>query len=140
MRPPKPPKIAAIQIVAAQPTEVDRTASAQAGREEPLDAVYVVKLRLKEKPPVTSMAWRLYVGDELIPNYWEYEDGIYFTVPDRRFFTQKKGKLLRFSLDGEEFVSAGKKLTTRVPSVGAKTRSGSKKAGKLPRQAEVLKS
>ena len=49
-------------------------------------AVYVVKVKLKEKPPVTSMAWGLYVGDVLIPKYWEYADGIYFTVLDPRFF------------------------------------------------------
>jgi len=35
------------------------------GLKEP-KAVYVVKVRLKAKPPVTSMAWALYVGDERV--------------------------------------------------------------------------
>jgi len=31
------------------------------------------------------MAWALYVNDVLIPKYWEYDEGIYFTVLDPQF-------------------------------------------------------
>ena len=62
MQLPEPPKIAAVEVVPAQPTEADRAAIAHMGLKEP-KAVYVVKVRLKAKLPVTSMAWALYVGD-----------------------------------------------------------------------------
>ena len=71
-----------------------------------LGAVYVVKVRLKAKPPVTSMAWALYVGDELVCKYWEYTDGIYFTVFDPQFFIRHKGKQLRLQ-NGIDFLSTG---------------------------------
>ncbi|MEZ4416332.1 MAG: hypothetical protein R3E10_11360 [Gemmatimonadota bacterium] len=137
MRPPKPPKIAAVQVVAAQPTEVDRVASAQAGRAEPPAAVYVVLVRLKEKPPATGLAWRLYAGDELIPKYWEYSDGIYFTVSDRQFFARHRGKRLRFSLDGTEFADTGAKLPARLPSLPEEGKVRGKRAT-LPKQSEVV--
>ena len=55
---PEPPKVAAVEVIAAQPTETDRAAVAHMGAAEP-KAVYVVKVKLKAKPPVTSMAWTL---------------------------------------------------------------------------------
>ena len=79
MQLPEPPKITTVEVVAAQPTEADRAAIAHMGVKEP-GAVYVVKVRLKAKPPVTSMAWALYVGDALVSKYWEYTDGIYFRL------------------------------------------------------------
>jgi hypothetical protein len=96
MRLPEPPKIAAVEVVPAQPTEADRAAIAHMGLKEP-KAVYVVKVRLKAKLPVTSMAWALYVGDERVSKYWEYKDGIYFVVFDPQFFVAHKGKRLRLS-------------------------------------------
>ena len=71
---------------------------------------YVVKVKLKTKPPVTSMAWALYVDDVLIPKYWEYGDGIYFTVLDPQFFSDHKGKRLRFSQNGTDFHNTGMRL------------------------------
>lgn len=113
MQPPSPPKIATLEVVPAQPTEADRMAiahlSAQSSRSLP-DVSYVVKVKLKAKPPVTSMAWGLYVNDVRIPKYWEYEDGIYFTVLDPQFFAEHKGGRLRFSQDGAEFHDTGMKL------------------------------
>jgi len=81
MQLPELPKIAAVEVVPAQPTEADRAAIAHMGLKQP-KAVYVVKVRLKAKPPVTSMGWALYVGDERVSQYWEYKDGIYFVVFD----------------------------------------------------------
>ena len=115
MQPPKPPKITAVEVVAAQPTEADRAAIAHMGVEESPKVVYVVKVRIKAKPPVTSMAWALYVGDDLVPKYWEYTDGIYFTVCDPQFFSRHKGKQLRFSQNGTDFFDTGVKLTARHP-------------------------
>jgi len=126
---PEPPKIAAVEVVAAQPTEADRAATAHLGAAEP-KAVYVVKVKLKAKPPVTSMAWALYVNDELVSKYWEYADGIYFTVSDPQFFTRHRGKQLRFSQNGTDFFDTGVKLTAPAASPAA---------AKLPLQSEVLK-
>jgi hypothetical protein len=87
------------------------------GVREPREAVYVVKVRVKAKPPVTSMAWALYIDDELVPKYWEYNDGIYFTVFDPQFLTGHKGKQFRLSQNGIDFFDTGVKLTAPTPSV-----------------------
>ena len=130
MQLPEPPKIAKVEVIAAQPTETDRAAVAQMGVKEAPEAVYVVRVRLKAKPPVMSMAWALYVDNELVPKYWETTDGMYFTVLDPQFFTRHKGKPLRFSLNGIDFVNTGVKLTAAPKSAAA---------GKLPLQSDVLK-
>jgi hypothetical protein len=113
MQLPQPPKIAAVDVVPAQPTQGDSLAlthmSARADA-SPSDVAYVVKVKLQSKPPVTSLGWALYVDDVRIPKYWEYEDGIYFTVDDPNFFARHKGEPLRFSHDGTEFHDAGVKL------------------------------
>ena len=139
MQPPAPPKITSVEVVAAQPTEADRAAIAQLSAEakKPLpEVVYVVKVQIKSKPPATSMAWALYVNDVLIPKYWEYKDGIYFTVLDPQFFSDYKGKRLRFSMNGIDFHNTGMRLAA-PPAVAASTAKG--KAAPLPLQADVLK-
>ena len=148
MQPPAPPKITAVEVVAAQPTRAESAAiahlSAKATRPLP-QVAYVVKMRLKTKPPVTSMAWALYVNDVLIPKYWEYEDGIYFTVLDPQFFADHKGKRLRFSQNGTDFHDTGMKLAApAAPAAAVSTPKGKKaakgtEAAQLPPQADVLK-
>jgi hypothetical protein len=118
MQPPAPPKITAVEVAAARPTEADSVAiarlSAETNRSLP-QVPYTVKVQIKPKPPVTSMAWALYVDDVLIPKYWEYEDGIYFTVLDPQFFSDHKGKPLRFSQNGVDFFDTGMKLPAPAP-------------------------
>jgi len=139
MQPPSPPKVSAVEVVAAQPTEADSAKiahlSGETNRSLP-QVAYVVKVRLKTKPPVTSMAWALYVNDFLIPKYWEYEDGIYFTVLDPQFFAEHKGKKLRFSQNGMDFYDTGMKLAAPPPPPAAKAKG---KVTRLPAQADVLK-
>lgn len=140
MQPPAPPKITAVEVVAAQPTEADSAAIVQLSAETKKSlpqVAYVVKVRLKTKPPVTAMTWALYVNDVRIPKYWEYGDGIYFTVLDPQFFADHKGKRLRFSQNGVDFFDTGMKLAAPT-SPAAASRSKSK-AARLPRQADVLK-
>src|ERR1044071_8056290 len=106
MQPPAPPKITAVEVTPSQPTEVDSLPIAQLNAHAEMSLpqkAYVVKVKLVEKPPATAAAWALYVNDVLIPKYWEYEDGIYFTVIDPQFFAEHKGERLRFSRDGREF-------------------------------------
>jgi hypothetical protein len=110
MQPPKPPQIAAVDIVPAQADSMALT-HLSAHTEASLPPVaYVVKVKLKSKLPATSLGWALYVSDVRIPKYWEYEDGIYFTVIDPNFFAEHKGERLRFSHDGVEFHDTGVKL------------------------------
>ena len=144
MEPPTPPKITRVEVEAAELTEADSPAiallSADTDRSLP-EVAQVVKVRLRSKPPVTSLAWGLYVGDVRIPKYWEYEEGIYFTVIDPQFFSDYKGKPLRFSYDGVEFFDTGMKLpapTTpaaaskykRKPTRSSKTRSAKARSSK----------
>ena len=145
MEPPAPPKITAVEVVAAQPTEADSAAithlSAQLNRSLP-QVVYVVKVPLKTKPPATSMAWALYVNDVLIPKYWEYEKGIYFTVLDPQFFADHKGKRLRFSQNGVDFHDTGIKLpapTAPAAASKSKGKAAKSKTARLPLQADILK-
>jgi hypothetical protein len=130
MQLPEPPKIAAVEVVPAQPTEADRAAIAHMGMKEP-KAVYVVKVRLKAKLPVTSMAWALYVGDERVSKYWEYKDGIYFVVFDPQFFVMHNHERLRFSQNDTDFFDTDVELAL-APSVAESN------AIKLPLQADVL--
>jgi hypothetical protein len=147
MEPPTPPKITGVEVVAAQPTEAESAAlaqlSAKTNRSLP-QVAYVVKVPLKSKPPATSMAWALYVNDVIIPKYWEYGEGIYFTVLDPQFFADHKGKRLRFSQNGVDFHDTGMKLpapTAPSKSKGkaAKGKTAKSRRARLPRQADVLK-
>jgi hypothetical protein len=145
MEPPAPPKITGVEVVAAQPTEADSAAiahlSAESNRSLP-QVAYVVKVPLKTKPPATSMAWALYVNDVLIPKYWEYEKGIYFTVLDPQFFADHKGKRLRFSQNGVDFHDTGMKLpapTAPAAASKSKSKAAKSKTARLPLQADVLK-
>jgi hypothetical protein len=145
MRAPAPPKITGVEVVAAQPTQAESTKiaqlSAETNRSLP-EVAYVVKVRLKTKPPVTSMAWALYVNGVHIPKYWEYDEGIYFTVLDPQFFLDHKGKRLRFSQNGVDFHDTRMKLpAATAPKVASKSKrkAAKSKPTRLPLQAEVLK-
>jgi len=84
----------------------------------------------------------LYVNGVLIPKYWEYDEGIYFTVLDPQFFVDHKGKRLRFSQNGVDFHDTGMKLpAATAPKVASKSKrkAAKSKPTRLPLQAEVLK-
>jgi hypothetical protein len=141
MLPPKPPKVTAVEVIPAQPTDAESAAighlSAVTNRALP-QAVHVVKVRLESKPPATSMGWALYVDDVRIPKYWEDADGIYFTVLDPQFLAEHKGQRLRFSYDGVDFVDTGMKLpapTTTAAKGARKTAKSKGKATKATRKA-----
>ncbi|HXP84060.1 MAG TPA: hypothetical protein VN841_05035 [Bryobacteraceae bacterium] len=133
-----PPKVIGVEVVTAQPTEADSAAikhlSAEAGRLLP-QVAYVVKVRFRTKPPVSSQGWALYVNDFRIPKYWEYEHGIYFKVFDAQFFADHKGHKLRFSHNGNDFIDTGTKLPAPPPAAAKSKRN----AVRLPLQAELLR-
>src|SRR5262245_38131729 len=125
MEPPTPPKITGVEVEAAEPNEADSFAIARMSEDTNRSlpqVAQVVKVRLRSKPPVTSMAWRLYVGGVLVRKYWEYEDGIYFTVLDPQFFSDYKGKPLRFSQNGIDFFDTGMKLPAQAVPAVSKTK------------------
>ena len=133
MQAPAPPKITAVEVVAAQPTEADSAAIAQLSAETN---------RFGSKPPVTSMGWALYVNEVRIPKYWEYNEGIYFTVLDPQFFVDHKGKRLRFSQNGVDFHDTGMKLPAATAPAAAsksKRKAAKSRTARLPLQSDVLK-
>ena len=135
MHSPVPPKVKAVQVVAAQPTENDSAAITHLSATErrSIDPVtYLVKVQLEEKMPYTSSGWALYVGNTRIPKYWEYEQGIYFKVIDPQFFVEHQGENLRFTQDEVEFVDAGAQLGAPEAVPAAATR-------RLRTQEEALK-
>jgi hypothetical protein len=133
----KAPKVLSAEVVATRPTAADTAMIARlaADADSPLrEVAYIVKIRLREIPPATGLGWALYAGDVRIPKYWEYSGGIYFKVLDPQFLAENRGKPLRFSLNGQEFVDTGVKL----PGPGA---PASKRGAGLPalaRQEDVL--
>jgi hypothetical protein len=138
MEPPTPPKVKAVEVVAAQPTQADSTTIAALSEQmsKPLPQVaYLVKLRLETMPQATSHGWALYVDDFRIPKYWAYKNGIYFKVFDPQFFADHKGKRFRFSQDGCEFIDTGMKLAPPA-SPAAKAKTGK---STLPLQSKILK-
>jgi hypothetical protein len=138
MAPFTPPKIVAVEVVASQPTDSDRSVIAhlKARDNVPLpDVAYLVKIRFEELPPVTSHGWALYVSDQRIPKYWAYKDGIYFKVFDPNFFVEHDRQPLRFSLNGVDFIDTGKKLVSPKPKV----MKAAADTSKLPLQDDVLK-
>ena len=150
MQPLETPKVTGVEVVATRPTDADSAAIDQLSAEENKQlpqVAYVIKIRLRTKPPVTSEGWALYVNDLRIPKYWEYEHGIYFKVFDPQFFAEHKGKKLRFSQNGVDFYDTGKKLpapaerapASRSKHKGTKSKGAKPKAARLPSQDDVLK-
>jgi len=131
------PKVVAVEVVPARPTETDRTMIAQLAAEakRPIpETAFIVKIRLETIPPATGQGWALYVGDTRIPKYWEYPGGIYFKVLDEEFLADHQGQRLRFSENGEDFIETGVKL----PRLGARPVKRVADARRLPPQSEVL--
>lgn len=142
MHPSAPPKVTGVEVVATQPTEADSAVIAHLSRESGISlpqVAYIVKLRFRTKPPVTSQGWALYVNGFRIPKYWEYEHGIYFKIFDPQFLADHEGEKLRFSQNGRDFIDTGLKLST--PPSGSPKAKGKKpkdEAVRLPLQADVL--
>ena len=137
MTPPTPPKVAAVEVIATQPTDADRSVIAHLFPRAPApleDVTYIVKIKLEEMPPVTSHGWALYLNDERVPKYWAYKDGIFFKIYDPKFLAEHRGEALRFSLDGVRFVDTGKKLPLKPKAQRSRNAVGS-----LPLQSDVLK-
>jgi hypothetical protein len=138
MEPPAPPKVVAVEVVAAQPTEADKAAIAHLSvrdRKALAEVAYVVKIRFESMPEATSRGWALYVDDFRIPKYWAYKEGVFFKIFDPQFFQDHREQSLRFSENGVDFVDTGLKLAP--PRLGVERIA--KDLSKLPSQDDVLK-
>ncbi len=133
----KAPRVISAEVVATRPTAADTAMIAGLAADAGTalrEVAYVVKIRLREIPAATGLGWALYAGDVRIPKYWEYPGGIYFKVLDPQFLADHRGKPLRFSQNGQDFMDTGVKL----PGPGVVT---SKRGAGLPalaRQEDVL--
>ena len=131
------PKVVSVEVVAAQPTETDKTMIAQLAAEAQRslpERALIVKVRLRTIPPATGHGWALYVGKTRIPKYWEYPGGIYFKVLDEEFLSKHQGQALRFSENGTEFIETG----VRLPGPRARRARRPVAVGELPLQSDVL--
>src|SRR5262245_49723710 len=125
----RPPKAVAVEVVATQPTDADRESIAHlsARDNKALEEVaYLVKVRFEELPAPSGRGWALSVGDQRIPKYWGYKDGIYFKVFDPQFLADHDGEPLRLSLDGAKWIDTGLTLKFDVPR--ARPRRGARGA------------
>jgi hypothetical protein len=132
------PQVVGVEVVAARATEADSAmvAHLEASQKKSLPGVaYIVKIRLKALPAATSQGWALYVDKLRIPKYWTYRQGIYFKVFDPQFFAEHKGRKLRFSQNGTDFVDTRLKL---APPPEAK-KGSPRTTARLPLQDDVLK-
>ena len=104
------PKVVSVEVVAARPTDTDRTMIAQlaadAKRSMP-ETAFIVKIALQEIPAPTGRGWALYVGDTRIPKDWETPAG----------FTSRSSTS-RFSRSISER-SCGSRKTARTSSMPA---------------------
>jgi hypothetical protein len=135
---PQAPKVVGVEVVAARPTDTDRAVASHlsAVTDRPIgNEVYIVKVRFETMPEPTGTGWALYLGDDRIPKYWAYKDGIYFKVHDPDFLAKHDGQPLRFSTNGSDFVPTGVKLEQTKSVVDAAARA----SAPLPEQSEVLK-
>jgi hypothetical protein len=134
----KAPRVVSAEVVATRPTAADTAmiAGLAADGGAPLrEVAYIVKIQLREIPAATGLGWALYAGEVRIPKYWEYPGGIYFKVLDPQFLVEHRGKPLRFSQNGQEFVDTGVKL----PGPGGPTAKRGAGLPALARQEDVLK-
>ena len=103
-----------MEVVAARPTETDKTMIAQLAVEaeatDARDGPHCQNPSGQGIPPPTAHGWALYAGDTRIPKYWEYPGGIYFKVLDEDFLAEHQGEKLRFSENGKDFIDTGVKL------------------------------
>jgi hypothetical protein len=140
MPPSNAPKATAVEVVATQPTDADRTSISHVSAREkrPLPPVtYIVKVQLETLLAATGAGWALYVGDFRIPKYRDYKGGIFFKVVDPQFFRDHQGQPLRFSANRKDFIDTGLKLPApTAPTAGAPAAAAS---SQLPRQEDVLK-
>ncbi|NEZ54175.1 hypothetical protein [Adonisia turfae] len=107
------PTITAIQVVAAQPKPADlRNISYIQERDlvELSEVVYLVKIYVDEKPPISNMSWDIYFDNYKLRKYGEFSAGFYIKTVNPNFLSENAGKEIRFSIDGINFHDSGQRI------------------------------
>ncbi len=139
------PKIAAVEVIPAQPKladlkNIEHIAATESVSLDPV--AYVVKITLETIPPVSSHGFELYLDDYRIRKYWGFQNGIYFKVYNPRFFAKHGGKQVRFCLAGDQFQDTGFRLPREKARPSARAiqplSAASATPDLLPSQEEVL--
>lgn len=131
--------LTAIQLLPARPEMADlrkiQHYATVAGSE--IEAVsYLVKLYTGNSLPQDSLGVELYVGDQLIRQYFQFKNGIYFKVNDPQQLVALRGQEVRFRRRGdEELIHTG----IRVPEAEANRPLAATDTTTLPTQAEALR-
>ena len=132
--------LTSVQLILARPEMADlrKIRHYAAERSVEVEEVsYIVKLYLETPPVYNSLGMELYVGDQQIRRYSQFENGIYFKVNDPQQLSTLQGEEIRFRRPGmDEFVNTG----IRLPAEETSARSFSTaEATQLPTQEEVLR-
>lgn len=98
---------------------------------------YIVKLYIETPPVQNSLGAELFVGDQLIRQYSQFKNGIYFKINDPQQLATLQGGEVRFRRPGsDEFINTGMQLPAAEP-VDRGLRG--ENINQLPTQAEVLR-
>ena len=103
------------------------------------EAMYLVKVYLKEGVPATGQGAALYIGDHWIRKYSGFAGGIFFNVYDPDFLQQNTGAAIRFSVDHETFHDTNVRLPS-LPLLAATGAGAAVAAASLQSKADALKS
>ena len=136
--------LTSIQLLLARPEEADLRKIQHYAAERGVSAAdteevsYIVKLYLKTPLVHDNMGVELYVGDQPIPRYFQFKNGIYFKVNDPQKLSSLRGREVRFRRPGtDEFISTGVRFPAAEEKVEGALRAV-EPAG-LPTQEEVLR-
>lgn len=131
--------LTAIQLLPARPEMADLRKIqhyATATGSEIAEVSYLVKLYTENSLPQNSLGVELYVGDQLIRQYFQFKNGIYFKVNDPQQLAALQGQEVRFRRRGsEEVIHTG----IRVPEVEIDRSLRATDSAVLPTQTEALR-
>lgn len=109
------PGVLSVEVIATQPTGADLRNieyMRSAGHPQIENITYIIKLNLDSIPEVSSLGFRVYVGEFRVIKYFECPDGIYFKVYDPNFFSEHANQNIQFSIDDVTFQDSGQTLPT----------------------------
>ena len=70
------------------------------------EIAYIVKLYLATMPPPDDMGYELYIGDQQIRKYTQFNGGIYFKITNPEQLAMYRGQKVRFRRPGAaEFIA-----------------------------------
>lgn len=107
------PEVLSVEVIATQPTVADLRNieyMRSAGHPQIENITYIVRLNLNSLPEISSLGFRVYVGEFRVLKYSECPSGIYFKVYDPDFFSEHANQDIRFSIDDVTFQDSGQTL------------------------------